>query len=369
MKATTKSWLFYFQSLCIFAFMFRLLIRPILFALPPETAHHFSMMMLKTLCQLPLVRQLFCKSFSYHTEALKKTILGLDFPNPVGLAAGFDKDAKYIDELACLGFGFIEIGTLTPLPQPGNEKPRLFRLPKDKALINRMGFNNEGVGAAVNRLKKKKSKIIVGGNIGKNKSTPNDQALNDYLQCIEALYDWVDYFVVNVSSPNTPGLRELQDKEPLRNLLQGVKQHLQHRPIQKPVLLKIAPDLSDSQLLDIIEILRITQTDGVIATNTTLAREGLTTKASKVQRIGAGGLSGKPLRSRSTEIIRFLRHQLGPHYPIIGVGGIMTPEDAVEKLQAGADLVQVYTGFVYGGPGFVKRISKTIQARERTQIV
>jgi dihydroorotate dehydrogenase len=343
--------------------MFRLLIRPLLFVLPPETAHHFTMKALKILCRMPFARQLIRKIYAYHDASLKKKILGLEFENPVGLAAGFDKDAKYLDELACLGFGFIEIGTLTPLPQPGNEKPRLFRLPKDKALINRMGFNNEGAAVAANRLKKRKSKIVIGGNIGKNKSTPNDHALSDYLQCIDVLYDYVDYFVVNVSSPNTPGLRELQDKEPLRNLLQGVKQYLQKTPEHKPVLLKIAPDLNEAQLLDIIEILRETKTDGVIATNTTLSRHGLLTSSAKVQRMGAGGLSGKPLRNRSTEIIRFLRQQLGPQYPIIGVGGIMTPEDAVEKLQAGADLIQLYTGFVYEGPGFVRRINEALVAQ------
>lgn len=343
--------------------MFRLLIRPLLFVLPPETAHHFTMKALKILCRMPFARQLIRKIYAYHDASLKKKILGLEFENPVGLAAGFDKDAKYLDELACLGFGFIEIGTLTPLPQPGNEKPRLFRLPKDKALINRMGFNNEGAAVAANRLKKRKSKIVIGGNIGKNKSTPNDHALSDYLQCIDVLYDYVDYFVVNVSSPNTPGLRELQDKEPLRNLLQGVKQHLQKTPEYKPVLLKIAPDLNEAQLLDIIEILRETKTDGVIATNTTLSRHGLLTSSAKVQRMGAGGLSGKPLRNRSTEIIRFLRQQLGPQYPIIGVGGIMTPEDAMEKLQAGADLIQLYTGFVYEGPGFVRRINEALVAQ------
>lgn len=344
--------------------MFKLLIRPILFALPPETAHHFSMKALKMLCSVPIMRQLIRKTCSHGNTSLHKKIFGLEFENPVGLAAGFDKDAKYLDELACLGFGFIEIGTVTPSAQSGNEKPRLFRLPEDKAIINRMGFNNEGVTAAVGRLKKRKSKIIVGGNIGKNKITPNEEALSDYIRCIDALYYYVDYFVVNVSSPNTPGLRELQDKEPLRQLLQGIKQHMEQKTKPKPVLLKIAPDLHEAKLLDVIEILRETKTDGVIATNTTLSRAGLMTPADKVQRMGAGGLSGKPLHRRSTEIIRFLRNHLGPNYPIIGVGGIMTPEDAVEKLQAGADLVQIYTGFVYEGPGFVKTILKRLEKFE-----
>ncbi|MCS6975296.1 MAG: quinone-dependent dihydroorotate dehydrogenase [Cyclobacteriaceae bacterium] len=340
--------------------MYHLLIRPLLFLLPPETAHHVTLMALKALCSLPFGRSLLTALFSVDDTKLKKRILGLEFPNPVGLAAGFDKDAKYVDELACLGFGFIEIGTVTPLPQPGNEKPRLFRLSKDKALINRLGFNNAGVAEAARRLKKRKTSIIIGGNIGKNKNTPNEEALRDYIICVDALYEYVDYFVLNVSSPNTPGLRELQDKEPLRILLKGVKQQLQNKPVYKPMLLKIAPDLTDSQLEDIVFILRDTQTDGVIATNTTILRQGLNTSEKRVAQCGPGGLSGKPLRERSNQVIRFLRQRLGPDYPIIGVGGIMTPDDAVEKLKAGADLIQIYTGFVYGGPGFVKTILKRL---------
>lgn len=282
------------------------------------------------------------------------------FKNPVGLAAGFDKDAKLIDELSTFGFGFIEIGTLTPKPQPGNDKPRLFRLPADQALINRMGFNNGGVVAAVERLKKRKSSVIVGGNIGKNKVTPNENALDDYALCMDALYPVVDYFVVNVSSPNTPGLRELQEKEPLRKLLSFVKSRMAANLKPKPVLLKIAPDLTVEQLDDVIEILKETKTDGVIATNTTISREGLATDKQTIEKIGAGGLSGKPLRNRSTEVIRYLRRELGPDYPIIAVGGIMSVQDALEKLDAGADLIQIYTGFVYEGPGFVKRILKAL---------
>jgi len=265
-----------------------------------------------------------------------------------------------IDELALFGFGFIEIGTLTPKPQPGNDKPRLFRLPQDQALINRMGFNNRGVDAAVIKLRKRKSNVIVGGNIGKNKVTPNDKAVDDYSFCFEALYPYVDYFVVNVSSPNTPNLRELQEKEPLKKLLSEVKALNRSKEKPKPVLLKIAPDLNEAQLNDVVEILLETKTDGVIATNTTISRGGLKTDKETVASIGNGGLSGKPLTTRSTEVISFLRSKLGQNYPIIGVGGIMSPEDALEKLKAGADLVQIYTGFIYEGPGLVKRINRAL---------
>lgn len=291
---------------------------------------------------------------------MERTLFGLKFVNPVGLAAGFDKDARLIDELACFGFGFIEIGTLTPLPQSGNDKPRLFRLPQDQALINRMGFNNEGVEAAVNRLRQRNSKVIVGGNIGKNKVTPNEEAFSDYAKCFEALHPYVDYFVVNVSSPNTPGLRELQDKEPLMQLMRRVKDLSNSKDRVKPILLKIAPDLNTDQLNDIIEILKTTKTDGVIATNTTISREGLSTSSENVASIGMGGLSGKPLTKKSTAVISYLRKNLGPDYPIIGVGGIMSAQDAIEKLEAGADLVQIYTGFIYEGPGVIKRINKGI---------
>lgn len=340
--------------------MYKYFFRPLFFLLEAEVVHHLTLYLLKVVCRLPFAKQLIRLFYEGKNTGLSKTIWGITFKNPVGLAAGFDKDAKLIDELACFGFGFIEIGTLTPNPQPGNEKPRLFRLPHDKALINRMGFNNEGVLAAVERLKKRKSDVIVGGNIGKNKSTPNEKALDDYAYCVEALYPYVDYYVVNVSSPNTPGLRELQEKEPLRNLLSFVKAQVNAKLKPKPVLLKIAPDLTVEQLNDVIEILKETNTDGVIATNTTISREGLVTDKKIVERIGAGGLSGKPLGNKSTEVIKYLRRQLGPTYPIIGVGGIMSEHDAQEKLKAGADLIQIYTGFVYEGPGFVKRILKSL---------
>jgi len=340
--------------------MYSFLIRPLLFLFPPEFIHHTTFRILKISGYIPGLDALFRFLFLVRDPRLERTLFGITFPNPVGLAAGFDKDAVLIDELAAFGFGFIEIGTLTPKAQPGNDKPRLFRLPKDQALINRMGFNNRGVDEAVLRLAKKKSTIIVGGNIGKNKITPNDKAVEDYAYCFEALYPYVDYFVVNVSSPNTPGLRELQEKEPLKKLLSEVKALNQTKEKPKPVLLKIAPDLNEAQLLDVVEILLDTKTDGVIATNTTISREGLATDQELVSSIGNGGLSGMPLTKRSTEVISFLRSKLGKNYPIIGVGGIMTPEDALEKLKAGADLVQIYTGFVYEGPGFVKRINKLV---------
>lgn len=340
--------------------MYKSLIRPILFLVDPEKIHHFVVSVLKLGGIIPGFRMLLKSLYDFEDARLNKVLFGITFKNPVGLAAGFDKDARLIDEMACLGFGFIEIGTLTPKPQPGNNKPRLFRLPKDHALINRMGFNNKGVDAAVLQLKKRRPNVIIGGNIGKNKITPNDKALDDYIFCFNALYEHVDYFVVNVSSPNTPGLRELQEKEPLRRLLSDVKTLSLSKSKPKPVLLKIAPDLSADQLNDVIQILMETKTDGIIATNTTISREGLKTEKSTIDEIANGGLSGEPLSGRSTEVIRYLRERLGPHYPIIGVGGIMTPANAIEKLEAGADLVQLYTGFVYEGPGIVKRINRAI---------
>lgn len=336
------------------------LIRPLLFLVDPERIHHLVFKLLQIKGKVPGFKTLLKLLFDKKDVRLNRVLFGLNFSNPVGLAAGFDKDATLIDEMACLGFGFVEVGTLTPKPQLGNDKPRLFRLPKDQALINRMGFNNNGVLNAVERLKKRKADIIVGGNIGKNKMTPNEKAFDDYAYCFESLYPYVDYFVVNVSSPNTPGLRELQEKEPLRRLLARLAALNNAKPKAKPVLLKIAPDLSRQQLDDIISILPDSGTAGVIATNTTISREGLSTNKKRIEKIGAGGLSGKPLANRSTEVIRYLREKLGKNFPIIGAGGIMTPEDAIEKLKAGADLIQIYTGFVYEGPGFIKRINKKI---------
>jgi dihydroorotate dehydrogenase len=342
--------------------MYKLIIRPILFLIDPERVHYMVFNALKTLGKFPGGLSLLRIFFDFKDKKLERQLFGVRFTNPVGLAAGFDKDARLIDELASLGFGFVEIGTVTPRPQPGNDKPRLFRLPEDSAIINRMGFNNEGVRAAVQRLKNRKSSVIVGGNIGKNKATLNNDALDDYTYCVEELHPYVDYFVLNVSSPNTPGLRELQEKEPLRNLLSYVIQLSKAKSKYKPVLLKIAPDLTKEQLDDIIEILKETNADGVIATNTTISRDGLMTDKGVVEQIGNGGLSGKPLTNRATEVIRYLRTGLGKNFPIIGVGGIMNEADALEKLKAGADLVQLYTGFIYEGPALVKSINKAIIA-------
>jgi dihydroorotate dehydrogenase len=340
--------------------MYKLIVRPVLFLIDAEKVHHLVFRWLAFCGNIPGIKSLLGSIYQYKHTKPGINILGLQFENPVGLAAGFDKDAKLIDELNCFGFGFIEIGTLTPKPQPGNDKPRLFRLRADQALINRMGFNNGGVDEAAKKLQKRKSNVIVGGNIGKNKNTPNENAFSDYAACVDALYDHVDYFVVNVSSPNTPGLRELQEKEPLQKLLTDVKSLALSKPNPKPVLLKIAPDLTTAQLDDIVEILITTKTDGVIATNTTISRENLITPKEQLEKIGNGGLSGKPVADRSNEVIRHLRAKLGPQYPIIGVGGIMTPEDAVEKIKAGANLIQIYTGFIYEGPGFVKQINRAI---------
>jgi len=342
--------------------MYRSIIKPFFFLLPAERAHYFAMSLLKVALATPLIGGAMRRKFNYRNPVLRKQLFGLTFENPVGLAAGFDKDARWVDELACLGFGFIEIGTVTPVGQPGNEKPRLFRLPKDEALINRMGFNNGGSKAAAARLKKRRSKIIVGGNIGKNKVTPNEDALNDYLLCFEDLFDAVDYFAVNVSSPNTPGLRALQDKEPLLHLLHTLQQRNLSKGNTKPILLKIAPDLTNGQLDDIIHIVAESGIAGVIATNTTIERAPLVSSAAEIASCGAGGLSGKPLRERSTEVIRYLKQQSGNAFPVIGVGGIHTAQDAIEKLNAGADLVQVYTGFVYEGPGVASAICEGIVA-------
>jgi dihydroorotate dehydrogenase len=301
--------------------------------------------------------------FKVKDARLEREVFGLKFDNPVGLAAGFDKDAKLFDELASFGFGFIEIGTVTPLPQEGNPKPRLFRLKDDSGLINRMGFNNQGIEAAVARLRRRKTNIIIGGNIGKNKVTSNEKAVDDYEICFEKLFPYVDYFAVNVSSPNTPGLRDLQEKAPLTALLNRLQELNIAKESRKPILLKIAPDLTNEQLDDIIEIVADTKIDGVVATNTTIDRSGLKTDKNKVDAIGNGGLSGKPVRIRSIEVIKYLADKSNKAFPIIGVGGIHSAEDALEKLDAGATLLQVYTGFIYEGPALVKRINKAILKR------
>jgi dihydroorotate dehydrogenase len=341
--------------------MYHWLLKPILFRFSAEKAHKLTVRLLKFTFRLPFIPALMRKIYSYENPALEKELFGLKFKNPIGLAAGLDKNAEMIDELASLGFGFIEIGTLTPKPQEGNPQPRLFRLPTDSALINRMGFNNDGVEEAIQRLKKRKSKVIVGGNIGKNKITPNEEATQDYLACFEALFPYVDYFVVNVSSPNTPNLRALQEREPLENLLNILQQRNFALPTPKPMLLKIAPDLTYEQLDEIIEVVKSTKLAGVIATNTTIERSNLQTPQDQVTAIGAGGLSGKPLREKATEVIRYLKQKSGNAFPIIGVGGIQTVEDALEKLEAGADLIQIYTGFIYEGPALVKRLKKGLK--------
>ncbi len=342
--------------------MYQYFLKRIFFLLAPEKAHSFTLKLFRLTLGIPLINSLFKQRYSFEHPALKRELFGLEFPNPVGLAAGFDKDGKYMDLMGSLGFGFLEIGTITPKAQIGNPQPRLFRLPSDNALINRMGFNNEGVETMVARLKKynRKTQIIIGGNIGKNKNTPNQEAVNDYALCFEALYPYVDYFVVNVSSPNTPGLRDLQEKEPLTALLSHLQDLNAQKKHRKPILLKIAPDLTDSQLDDILEIAQQTSLAGIIATNTTIDRSMLSTDDSKVEAIGAGGLSGQPLKERATEVIRYLSEKTKGELPIIGVGGIASAEDALEKLEAGASLVQIYTGLIYSGPLLIKKINKAI---------
>jgi dihydroorotate dehydrogenase len=353
--------------------MYRLFLKPIFFLFSPERAHHLAMKLFKIALNMPILNILFKKIYKTDNPLLEKKVLGLTFKNPVGLAAGFDKDGQYLDILPSLGFGFVELGTVTPLPQDGNPQPRLFRLPDDEALINRMGFNNKGVDNLVNNLKNYRNVsasrtiptlgtegVIIGGNIGKNKVTPNENATNDYEICFNALFDYVDYFVVNVSSPNTPNLRELQDKEPLTKLLSRLQVLNKKKTVPKPILLKIAPDLTDSQLDDILEIVKNTELSGLVATNTTISRDKLETPPLSIEAIGAGGLSGKPLKNRSTDVIRYLRKGGEKNMVIIGVGGIVTAEDALEKIEAGADLIQIYTGMVYEGPELIKKINTAL---------
>ena len=334
------------------------LIRKILFNIDPEKVHVWVMKRLTNVYAIKPFRNWLKAAYCFKDPSLERTVWGIKFPNPVGLAAGFDKDAKYIDPLSCLGFGFIEIGTVTPRPQPGNAKPRLFRLPDDKALINRMGFNNHGATKAAYRLRRMKERVIVGGNIGKNKDTPNENATEDYEKSFMELYRVVDYFVVNVSSPNTPGLRQLQDKEPLTQLLNRLQTLNKQQGGSKPILLKIAPDLTNEQLDDIVDIVRSTEIHGIVATNTTITRTGLKTPSNEINNAGVGGLSGLPLKERATAIIKYIHEKSHGEIPIIAVGGIFTAEDAIEKLNAGASLVQVYTGFIYEGPGIAKKICK-----------
>lgn len=341
--------------------MYRL-IKPLFFKFDPEKVHYFVVQRLKWFHEhFPLGKTIIRSSFDIHIKGLEREVFGIKFRNPVGLAAGFDKNGEYIEALSDLGFGFIEVGTVTPLPQPGNDQPRMFRLTEDEAIINRMGFNNKGVDTMAERLrvlKLKDKSIVIGGNIGKNKNTPNEDAVSDYVKCFDRLFDVVDYFVVNVSSPNTPGLRALQEKEPLTLLLKTLQQRNHKDGISRPILLKIAPDLTNEQLDDIVQIVMESGIAGVIATNTTIDRTGLTT-AAEIANEG-GGLSGKPLTVRSTEVIRYLSQKSNKAFPIIGVGGIHSPQDAKDKLEAGASLVQLYTGFIYEGPGIVKRICKAL---------
>lgn len=336
------------------------ILRSIFFQFPPEGTHYFSMTCCKILCFLKPIRKLLSLVFTPHDSHLATSFLGLQFKNPIGLGAGFDKNATYLQELEAMGFGFVEIGTVTPLPQPGNPKPRVFRLPKDKALINRMGFNNDGVKVVAERLKKwrnKNSRLIIGGNIGKNKDTPNEQAWKDYAICFNELHPYVDYFVVNVSSPNTPGLRELQEKESLRKILLHLQMINNGKANSKPVLLKIAPDLTDEQINDVIDIALEVKLDGIVATNTTIYRHGLVWNTG-IGNQESGGLSGLPLRKRSTEIIKYISEKTNNEIPVIASGGVFTAADAKEKFDAGASLVQVWTGFIYEGPAIVKNICR-----------
>jgi dihydroorotate dehydrogenase len=348
------------------------LLRSILFLLPAETAHYFSMNVFKVACSIPFLRRMLQQSFAKEHPSLHKKKFGLNFKNPVGLGAGFDKNARYLRELETIGFGFVEIGTVTPKPQAGNDKPRLFRLPTDKALINRMGFNNDGVEAVKQRLKAWKLtnedkgrnskpetsnyRFLVGGNIGKNKVTPNEEAWRDYEICFRALHPYVDFFVVNVSSPNTPGLRELQEKDALKKILTHLQGINNQQPIQRPILLKIAPDLTESQIDDVIDLAKEINLDGLVATNTTISREGLITDSAEIEKIGAGGLSGLPVKKKSTDVLRYIHSKTAGTIPVIGSGGIFTGMDAKQKIDAGADLVEVWTGFIYEGPFIVKKI-------------
>ncbi|HSH52738.1 MAG TPA: quinone-dependent dihydroorotate dehydrogenase [Bacteroidales bacterium] len=340
--------------------MYKRIIRPLLFLLQPETIHNLIVFILKIVFKIPGIQLIIKCIYSVNDERLKRTFLGMIFDNPVGFAAGFDKNAEVYNQFSSFGFSFIEIGTITPKPQLGNPKPRSFRIPKDLGLINRMGFNNKGVDHTIKKLKRKNRKVIIGGNIGKNTLTTNNNALDDYVYCFERLYAHVDYFVVNLSCPNIKDLDKLQDKDSAITILNKLTKNRQLKEKYKPILLKISPDLTREQLDDVVEIFNITGIDGIVATNTTRSREGLKTDKEKIKKIGDGGLSGAPLTKRSTEIIRYLHKKSEGNMPIIGVGGIMSVKDALEKLDAGATLIQVYTGFIYHGPGFVKQINKAI---------
>ena len=343
--------------------MYKLLVRPLLFSFDPEWVHYFTLNTLKLLNKIPFSSWLFRKIYSYQNSSLEKELFGIKFKNPVGLAAGFDKNGKYIKEMSNLGFGFIEIGTITPKPQPGNPKKRLFRVQNDLAIINRLGINNDGNILCAERLKKNNSDVVIGGNIGKNTTTSNENADKDYIQNFEILHQYVDYFVLNVSCPNVSNFTKLQDVEFLKKLVPQLKKINSTKPKKKPILIKISPDLNQDQLDETIDLIRSENLDGIIATNTTTSRNNLKTNNSKIEKIGNGGLSGEPLKNKSNEVIRYISKKTNGNLPIIGVGGIMNPKDALDKIKAGADLIQLYTGFIYEGPSIVKKINQYLSKK------
>ncbi len=352
--------------------MYKNLIRPLLFCLAPEVIHDIAICFLGFLAKLPGALSIIRLIQGSKDLRLQRDVFGLTFSGPVGLAGGFDKNGEAFETFGALGFSFVEVGTVTPRPQPGNPKPRVFRLPKNRALINRMGFNNLGVESLVRNLSRSRragsepGRVLVGGNIGKNKDTPNEDAVSDYERCFDRLFPYVDFFVVNISSPNTPGLRELQDRKPLEILLGRLEEMNRQRGIRKPILLKIAPDLELTQLDEVLDVISLTRIDGIVATNTTIGREGLSYSSEEIAAFGAGGLSGEPLKRRSTEVIRYIARKTQGRLPIIAVGGIMAAEDALEKFQAGATLVQLYTGFVYEGPKLIRDIEAAVLSAGQT---
>jgi dihydroorotate dehydrogenase len=343
--------------------VYKLLVRPLLFSFDPEWVHYFTLNALRLLNKIPFSSWLFRKIYSYQNSSLEKELFGIKFKNPVGLAAGFDKNGKYIKEMSNLGFGFIEIGTITPKPQPGNPKKRLFRVQNDLAIINRLGINNDGNILCAERLKKNNSDVVIGGNIGKNTTTSNEKADTDYIQNFKILHQYVDYFVLNVSCPNVSNFTKLQDVEFLRKLIPQLKKINSTKPKKKPILIKISPDLNQDQLDETIDLILSENLDGIIATNTTTSRNNLKTNKNKIEKIGNGGLSGEPLKNKSTEVIRYISKKTNGNLPIIGVGGIMNPKDALDKIKAGADLIQLYTGFIYEGPSIVKKINQYLSKK------
>jgi len=340
--------------------MYKLFIRRFLFLFDPEKIHYFTFSLIRFLCKVPFFSAIFRAMYLIEDKRLERNLFGITFKNPVGLAAGFDKNAVLYNELANFGFGFIEIGTVTPIGQEGNPKKRLFRLKDDQGIINRMGFNNDGLETAIEQLKKNKGKLVIGGNIGKNTQTSPQNYTNDYEECFKGLHPYVDYFVLNVSCPNVGSHEKLNDKEYLLELILAIQNLNLLEPTQKPILLKIAPDLNNNQLDEIIEIVAETKIDGIIASNTSTSRSGLKASKKHLQEIGNGGLSGLPIKEKSTRVIKYLKDTSNKAFPIIGVGGIHSAEDALEKIEAGADLVQIYTGFIYEGPGLIKQINKAL---------